>query len=93
MNMVEHSCQSLTYNKRAELALMLTSCHLSAAKLDFPCNEWKIQSIKDDTKTMQCVQTLASNAVLYSTYNNFFTHIDNICFYVKLSNQQKVKKK
>lgn len=60
--------------------MLLTNCHLHKSGLaTFPCDvDSSSSSIIAD-----CTRRLGQDVVAFQTYNIFFTHADNICFYVQ----------
>ena len=59
--------------------MLLTNCHLLKSGLvSHPCD--------DDEDVQECTQRIGRSMVSFQTYNSFFTHADNICFYIQSQN-------
>ncbi len=87
MTLMNQQCTSLSYNSRSNTALKLTICHLKQLGIDIKDTE----CTSDYKKCIQ--QQIMVNNAAFSTYNQFFTHIDNICIYVQMTENDKNMKK
>ena len=56
--------------------MALTNCHLAKSGL-------RTYTCADDAPLQSCTQALGRDAVAFGTYNTFFAHVDNICFYLQ----------
>lgn len=71
---VEQGCKRLTDGVQQRLALGFTNCFLEASGLStYPCEQ------NEEIKT--CIVEMDGKA--FGTYTNFFTHTQNICFFLQ----------
>lgn len=82
ISILEEECATLNYNARARIGYELTNCHLYQSGLKpYTCQSNHLNS---------CVKLMSKDSIAFSTYNQFFTHIDNLCIYVQLKEHNSV---
>eukprot|EP01084_Bolivina_argentea_P069356 126213_1 len=80
LTLMDKQCGALNYQSRSSTAVKLTLCHLKQSGIN-NINEADCDATTSNT---QCMEQIASNEVAFSTYNHFFTSIDNICIYIQM---------
>ncbi|XP_078597051.1 uncharacterized protein LOC144873511 isoform X1 [Branchiostoma floridae x Branchiostoma japonicum] len=71
---VESGCKSLTDDQQSRMAIAFANCHLAkSGKRDYEC--------KPGQTIQECTQDMDDLA--FSTYTEFFTHTQNICFFLQ----------
>lgn len=69
---LDSGCRGLTEDVQHHLALQFTNCFLIKTGRDpYPCS---------DQEVTECVRPMTTEA--YGSYTTFFTHTQNICFYL-----------
>ena len=75
MQGIETRCRNLGVEEQSYLAIDFTNCHVSqSGRKTYPCSRGT-HSIKECTGDM--------DETTFTAYTTFFTHVANICFYVK----------
>ncbi|XP_078677052.1 uncharacterized protein LOC144913860 isoform X2 [Branchiostoma floridae x Branchiostoma belcheri] len=71
---VETGCKRLTDDEQSRMAIAFANCHLAkSGKRDYAC--------KPGQTIQECTQDMDDLA--FSTYTEFFTHTQNICFFLQ----------
>ncbi len=71
---LESGCKALTDDRQHRLALAFTNCFLEkTGRTTYPCTE--------EADVSSCTEGMAAEA--YNTYTEFFTHTQNICFFLQ----------
>ncbi|XP_038067892.1 uncharacterized protein LOC119737533 isoform X2 [Patiria miniata] len=74
---INEGCKRLTDDEQSYLALTFANCHLEKAGLpSYPC-----ESGTTDIQT--CLSQLRGDAVAFNAYTEFFTHTQDICFFLQ----------
>ena len=71
---LKHGCQNLDDDIQSRLALNFANCFLEKAGLEtYPCEK---------TETIStCLKGIDNNA--FTTFSNFFTHTQNMCYFLQ----------
>ena len=76
------TCDQLTDETQARLALQFTNCFLAqAGQQEYPCEEEEDIAI--------CLQDVDNNA--FTAYSNFYTHTQNMCYFIKSQEWQEMQ--
>ena len=71
---LQEGCKSLTDDAQHRMALAFTNCFLQkTGRETYPCTA--------DAEMSSCTATMSSEA--YNTFTEFFTHTQNICFFLQ----------
>ncbi|XP_066283876.1 uncharacterized protein [Branchiostoma lanceolatum] len=71
---VESGCKRLTDDEQSRMAIAFANCHLAkSGRRDYQC--------KPGQTIQECTQDMDDLA--FSTYTEFFTHTQNICFFLQ----------
>ncbi len=74
LNALEIGCKTLSDDVQHRLALGFTNCFLAkTGRETYPCSR--------DEEVAECTRSMAPEA--YNTYTEFFTHTQNICFFLE----------
>ena len=74
LRQLDAGCKKLDDDTQSRLALAFANCFLEKAGLrTYPCEH--------GTPISECVNNIDSNA--FTTYANFFTHTQNMCYFLQ----------
>lgn len=68
------TCKGLSYERKARVAVSLTTCHMSKAGIEVTHLE-----CPDSAAINTCASRIGADPAAFSTYTLFLTHVDDIC--------------
>lgn len=80
---VKNGCKNLNDHIQTNLAIMFTYCLLK--HLNYDLSECKTINLlhNDDISNSICYEKLKTNSNSFTTFTEFFTHTQNICFFLQ----------
>jgi len=82
LSMLSTTCNQLTDETQARLALQFANCFLAqAGQREFPCEEGQ--------EIASCLEDVDNNA--FTAYSNFYTHTQNMCYFIKSQEWQEMQ--
>ena len=80
---VKNGCKHLNDQIQTNLAIMFTYCLLKHLKYDLvECDHVDVNN-NDENANLECYEKLKSHQNSFTTFTEFFTHTQNICFFLQ----------
>jgi hypothetical protein len=80
---VKNGCKHLDDQIQTNLAIMFTYCLLKHLKYDLiECDHVDVNN-NDENANLECYEKLKSHQNSFTTFTEFFTHTQNICFFLQ----------